>query len=217
MQPYEEAAEERRRNAEGNVKTALNVASAIPYAGSAFVLGKAGNEIIKRIKPFLNEYIPQSLAMKGLNKINSGFGKFFNKAMDDGYDFSEVKEFIKSKLPSKEDGKENNIIHQYSPDLDLYMKERISKGLSPIMAAGTAMFEKKFKEAINKMTKDHKSDWASIVRSVYGDQEEVYPDQRVANEGPTMSAEEIIAQTSPEQMSPGMQKLAQLLQQRQRR
>lgn len=169
MQPYQEASQEIRRQGEMPLKIAKGAAGAGATVGAA-ALG-AG---IGRVIPFLSKYVPQDLAIKGLNKIDPRFGKFIQTALDAGESFEGVKEFIGGKIeeeqsPTKQNG---NIIEQYSPNLFQYMKDLMGKGSSPIDAAAKArkFLDKKQQDIISKMEKDHKTDWSSIVQSVFGGQ-----------------------------------------------
>ncbi len=162
MQPYQRAGEETRRQSEAPLrlaKTGLSVAGSV-----------AGTAALGRVMPLLNELIPQSLAIKGLSKIDPRFGKFINTVLDNGGSFDEAKEFIKGKAESSQQKApdQRSIIEQYSPELNQYMKDKIQKGISPTQAAHLADVSGKFKEAINKMSKDHKTPFLSIVQSIFG-------------------------------------------------
>jgi hypothetical protein len=125
--------------------------------------------------PFLNQYIPPGLAMKGINKVAPKLGSFLQKGHEMGLDVQEGLDFIKDKIggDQKESAKKKgNIIEQYSPNIFQYMKELIGKGSSPIDAAAKArkFLDKKQQDIISKMEKDHKTDWSSIVQTVFGGQ-----------------------------------------------
>lgn len=184
MQPYQEATEEISRQGELPLKIAKNAVSAggavASAGGGAYLAGGALN----RVLPFLSKYIPPDLAMKGLNKIDPRYGSFIKKAMAAGKTFDEVKEFIGSKI--EEEGESNkpakqdrNIIEQYSPNLFQYLKDLIGKGSSPVQAAAKArkFLDKKDQDLISKMEKEHKTDWPSIVQSIFGGQGTAQPQQ----------------------------------------
>lgn len=159
---------ERDQRFRGNVaKGASTVAS--------LATGAAGGTLAAKVMPFLNQYIPAGLAMKGINKVAPKLGSFLQKGHEMGLDVEEGLNFIKDKLDGsqKEPAKENrNIIEQYSPNLFQYLKEMIGTGNTPIQAAAKAKknLDKKFQEMISKMEKDHKTDWSSIVEMVFGGQ-----------------------------------------------
>ncbi len=169
MQPYQEASREIQRQGEAPI-TALKTAGAVAGSGLA----------LKRVLPFLSKYIPQDFAIKGLSKVDPRFGTFINKALNEGADIDEVKDFIKSKVAPQEEEEEpeaaqgqnpkdaRNIIEQYDPELHTYLRQKIKAGESPIKAGTQALTHGRFKRAIDKLTKDHKAQWADILQSVYG-------------------------------------------------
>lgn len=124
------------------------------------------------ILPFLSSYIPQNLAIKGLSKINPRLGQFAQTALNSGESIDDVKEYIKGKVtPSEEEQnalQSGNIIEQYSPELHEFISSEIEKGRSPIEAGALAELNGKFKNAIGKLTKDHKSPFSTLLQTVYG-------------------------------------------------
>ena len=171
MQPYQEAAEEVKRQGELPLKIAKSIGKGTASAAASYLGGGA----INRVLPFLSKYIPENLVKKGLSKIDPRYGKFIDKALSGGKSIENVKDFIGEKIEeSSESGqapKENrNIIQQYSPELHQFMDQQIKQGRSPIEAAAIAQNDKKFSEIIKKLSKDHKSPWSSIVEGVYGGQ-----------------------------------------------
>lgn len=95
MIPYQEATEAIRGQSEMPIR-ALKTAGSLALSGTAGVSALKGASLLKRALPFFNKYIPQDVAIKGLNKIDPRFGKFINKAMSEGKTFEEIKEFIQS-------------------------------------------------------------------------------------------------------------------------
>lgn len=170
MEPYQEAAEATKRAPLFNA--AKNVA-----AGAAGAVGfRAANAVISKVAPLLSSFVPESFAKKAIAKIDPRIGQFLNHAEEAGATFDEAKEYISQKLqtpPESEPAKQNgNVIQQYSPHLFTYLKELIAKGKTPVQAAATARqsLEKKHQDIISKMEKDHKTDWSSIVQSIFGGQ-----------------------------------------------
>ena len=163
MNPYEKTANEMKRQSEERPKQLAKNALAI---GSTLATAGSFAPILARAAPFLSEYIPEVLAIKGLSKINPKMGNFVKKAMDDGFDFNEVKNFIGEQISDsqKPQGK-GNIIEQYSPELHQYIKDEKQKGKSGL----SAITFPKFKTIIEKLTNDHKASFADILKSVYGD------------------------------------------------
>ena len=168
MQPYQEASQEIRRQGELPGKALKTVGSLAATAGSAY----AGGSILGRVVPFLNKYIPEDLAIKGLSKIDPRFGTFIKKALSAGKSFDEVKEFITGKAEEgerSEKAKESrNIIEQESPELHQFIDQEVKNGREVIQAGALAQNDKRFKSIIDKLTKQHKTPWSSILRSIYG-------------------------------------------------
>ena len=132
----------------------------------------AAPAIGSRILPFLSEYIPVDLAMKGISKISPKVGDFLRKGMESGLDVKEGLNFLKDKLTPKESAEESrNIIEQYDPELHQFLDQEIKKGRTPIEAGALAQLNKKFTSSITKLTKDHKTPWSGILQSVYGGQQ----------------------------------------------
>lgn len=165
MQPYQEASEEIRRQGQLPIK-ALKTAASI---GTSVASAYAGGATLSRVLPFLSNYIPQNIATKGLEKIDPRFGKFINTALSAGKSFDEIKDFIKDKAQGAEEPKDNrNIIQQYSDQLAAFLENHIKNGRQPLEAGALAQLDPKFQKIINKIEKDHKSPWSSILQSIYG-------------------------------------------------
>lgn len=157
-----EAYNERKENIKGGVKKVIGAGI------SATSLGLGA-----RILPFLNEYVPLDLAMKGINKVAPKIGQFLMKGQKNGLDLKQGLEFLKEKISTQEQEttktKENrNIIEQYDPELHTYIDQNLKKGMSLLEAGNQALKHGRFKKAIEKMTKDHKAPWASILQTVFG-------------------------------------------------
>lgn len=175
MNPYEKTSQEMKRQSEGPKRFAKS-ASGVGLASFAPVMARAA--------PFLSEYITPEMAVKGLSKIHPKLGEFVGQALGGGYDFDEVKDFLKegvAESQANEQGQENsqepakqskNIVEQYSSELHQFLLDKIKSGKSPLEAAGLALLpttgQKDFKKIVDKITKDHKVPFASIVESIYG-------------------------------------------------
>jgi hypothetical protein len=165
MQPYQEATQEIRRQGEAPLKIAKNAAA---VGSAALAAGSVG-----RILPFLSKYVPEDLAIKGLNKIDPRFGSFIQKAMDAGESFSQVKEQIESKMEGaseteKAAKQDKNIIERESPELHTFIDQEIRNGRKPIEVAAIAQNDKRFASTIQKLMKEHKTPWSQIIESIYG-------------------------------------------------
>lgn len=168
MQPYQEANQEIARQGERPLKALGGIASVGLSAGAAGLGGMA----LGKVMPFLNKYIPQDIAIKGLSKVDPRFGKFINKAMEAGKSFDEVKEFIQEKISSSERDKEDsqqNIISKHSPNLFAFLQQEIGKGRSAEEAAALARLPANgFAKDIDTIEKNAKSRWSDIISSIFG-------------------------------------------------
>ena len=178
MQPYQKANEEqiRQRDLPSNF---LKKAASVGGTAAASYLG-AGT--ISKVLPFLSKYIPEDLAIKGLNKIDPRFGKFINHAMKGGHSFDEVKDFIGEKAQSEMSKENRNIIEQESPELHEFILSHIKQGRKPLEAAALATLDTSrgpnFKQIISKLQKTHKVNWGQIVQDLYGNGEQELPEQQ---------------------------------------
>lgn len=134
--------------------------------------------IASKIMPFLNQYVPTALAVKGIDKISPKLGSFLKKGQEMGLNIEEGLDFIKQKLGGEkksENAKDNrNIIEQYSPELHQFILGEIQNGRSPLEAGAIATLSRKgeegFKKIIDQIVKDHKTPWSAILETVYGSQ-----------------------------------------------
>lgn len=198
MQPYQEANEASKYQGEAPSRLAKKgLALASTFA--------AGAGTLARVMPLLSEFIPPGLAIKGLSKIDPRFGKFINTAMENGENFDQVKEFIKEKAESSNaKSDQRSIIEQYSPEIYEFVKHSIQIGKSPLDIAFSSDTGR-FKPIIKKMTEDHKTSWANIIKSEFGEGKTVPSQQQEQAQSP--------AQMQPQQQSgPGNQAMMAILQ-----
>src|ERR1700679_1957932 len=90
MNPYENTAREIKRQSEGPQRFAKKALTVGATAAGALSFAP----LLARAAPFLSQYIPEDLALKGLSKVSPKLGKFVGDAMNSGYDFKEVKDFL---------------------------------------------------------------------------------------------------------------------------
>lgn len=169
-------------SAENQVQSSQNFASNVKNTAKSLALGVGsaalGASLTKKILPFLNDFIPTELALKGISKISPKIGEFLRKGQSMGLDVKQGMNFLKQKINgedenSQEEKKENpkqnrSVIEQYSPELYQFLQSEVGKG-RPILEAGAiAQSNEKFKKSIQKMEKDHKTDFSAILQSVFG-------------------------------------------------
>jgi hypothetical protein len=169
MRPDEQANQaeiERDERFRSNLKRGVGAAASI-----------AGGAAASRIMPFLSEYVPVDLALKGLSKVSPHIADFLKRGQSAGLDIKEGMNYVKDLMKPQETKQETpapekkNIVEQYSPELHQYIVEETKKGRPLLQVAALAQLGGKkgsFKKAIEQMEKDHKTPWSSIVESIYG-------------------------------------------------
>lgn len=207
MQPYQKASEALRKNGEYPINLAKNLG--LTAAGGA--VGKFGayaaGALLSKIKPLLNEYVPDNIMEKGLEKVDPRFGKFINGAKEAGFDANEIRSFIDKKTqPPKED---RNIIEMESPELHQTVLDLIRNGKKPFDAAIEAAKNKKFQKNIMKLEKEHKTGWGKLVQTIFGS------DVGMPKSG--LSRQDLVAQgqqqmQQPQQPGQGQQALMAVMQ-----
>ena len=152
MQPYQKAALANKEHGE--------------IANTAF---QGGVNVISQMMPLLSQYVPPLLALKGLSKLNSGISSFIKAASNSGQQPEQIVDFIRNKVsPSQEQKPQGNVIEQYSPELFQFLKSQIDSGRDVMQAGALAQNENRFASVIQKMSKDHKANWSSILQTVFG-------------------------------------------------
>lgn len=161
------------------------------------------------------------MAMRGIQKISPEVGKFLKKGQVMGMDIKEGLNFLKDKLSPKNE-EENvdltqkgsdrrNLIEQYDPELNTYIKENVKKGMSIIQAGHNALKHSRFKQAIDKMVKDHKAPWTSILQSVFGSEQKPQANQQMQQNEQEQSPQQQ-TQQSISNIGPGQKALMGILQ-----
>lgn len=177
MQPYQKAAEESKRQKMQTGQFLGNIALGSVGIGLTGGFGKnIASSMIPKIKSFLNEYIPEDLAKKGMEKLNPKIGEFIKHGMGFGYTYDQMKEFLGDKIGREEENiqakESRNIIEQESPELHQFILDQIKQGRKPLEAGAIATLNRSgqpsFSKAIDKLTKTHKIPWSKIIESVYG-------------------------------------------------
>lgn len=168
-----EAEVERDQNFRGKVGKAITTTASIGTAAiGGPIAARAAGPLLTKVMPFLNQYIPAALAMKGINKVSPKLGAFLNKGQEMGLNVQDGLDFLKEKLTSSSQQQttkeKRSILEQYSPELHKFISEEVTKGRSPIEAAALAQNDKRFADVIKKLTKDHKTSWSQIVEGIFG-------------------------------------------------
>jgi len=221
LQPYQEASEEFVRQSKAPFKFARDVATTATGIG-------AGSAVIKRVLPFLNKFIPQDMAIKGISKINPTLGKFISTSINQGHAVDDVFSYIKNKATAnageaqameqeelynqkqqaKKPKENRNVIQQYSPELHQFIAQEVTKGRQPIEAAAIAYNDKRFQSVIKKLEKDNKTPWSNIVEGIYGGGQyggavNAQTAQQAIPQPPSQAQNAAAVQSQPQQQQPG--------------
>ena len=155
-----------RSNVKSGISAAATVASTVAPVALASKIG--GSALASRIAPFINEYVPVDLAMKGINKLSPQLGNFLKKGQEAGLDVKEGLNFIKESLGNDSAKNNKNIIEQESKELHDFVLNEIKKGTNPMAAGLMASNEGKFKGAIKKLKEKTKLNWGDLVNQIFG-------------------------------------------------
>ena len=165
--PDQQLYQNKKKQADDVRSTLTNVAATAAGAGVAGLASKA--------LPWLSEFIPSGLAMKGLNKISPKLGQFLQAGISAGLDPKEGMEFLKNGITESQTENEQpakqslGIIEQHSPELHKFIENEIKKGKSPLQAGVEATRgNDKFTKAIRKITQAYRMPWSAIIESVFG-------------------------------------------------
>lgn len=109
-----EASNKRDKKIKTGVKSALSIATAV-----------SGYGIAHKILPFLSNYIPSELAVKGISKISPKIGNFLKRGMESGLNVKDGLDFLREGLNGKEEKQKED---PYKPLLGKLgqMKDRLS-------------------------------------------------------------------------------------------
>lgn len=184
MRPDEKAVEsEIQRDQDFRSHVSKGVATAATLGTGAATAGAA-----TKILPWLSKYIPADLAMKGLSKVSPKLADFLKRGQSAGLNIEDGIQYIKDQFTNSEKGEKNNgenpkeqrnIIEQYDPELYTYMSMKVKEGMSPLEAGQKALGHGRFKNAVDKMTKDHKASWSAIIQSVFKMEGQQQPKQQM--------------------------------------
>ena len=179
-EPYHRASKALREGEEYPLHVLKNAGLTALGGGAGAFGAKALGKVLPAVGALINQYVPENIAMAGLNKIDPRFGKFLQGAMAEGYSFDELRQFLGDKIQkTQEQAKpDKNIIEKESPELHQFLDQEIRKGRKPIEAAALAQNDKRFSSIIQKLSKSHKTPWSQIIESIYGTGETAQQNQQ---------------------------------------
>lgn len=155
---------------------------------TALGLGSAafGAGLTSRILPFLSEFIPADLAMKGISKVSPQIGKFLKNGQDMGLGLKEGLDFLKNKMNPQQEQKQNSpidMIKGYSPELSEFLMKHIQSGRQPQEAAAMAKMPGKFDKDVRNIEKDTGENFVDLINRLFGVQQPSPTQQPQAQQG----------------------------------
>lgn len=170
MRADEIANEEEIRRSQGRDKFIKKGASLAIGAGTAAL----GAGIASKISPFLSEYIPLDIAMKGISKVSPKVGDFLKKGQSLGLDMKEGFDFIKENLsPKEEPKKQANPVQDFEinyPEIAQALANTMKQGQSPDAAAGILKTSSSFGKKVKELEKSVGKNFVDYVLELFGPQ-----------------------------------------------
>lgn len=193
LRPDEKAALkhiETAKSNEGLVKQGIGLAAG--FAGA------------NKILPLLNEFVPSSLALQGLKKVDKRIGTFIDKTLENGFSGESVLGFLRDQFGQKtseptQTSKETQPLHplqefeQTYPDIAQAMSNLINQGQSPQAAAAILKQSTPFSSKIKRLEKDVGKNFVDYVLELMGGN---------AGQMQQPSAQQQVAQPQAQQMEP---------------
>lgn len=210
LRPDEEANQaeiQRDRDFRSNVGSSLK--SGAKALGAAAVGGAAyASPLASRIMPFLSQYVPSEMSVKGISKISPMVGDFLKRGQNMGLPIEEGLDYLRSQFSEKAPPKESrSIIEQYDPELQKYISENLKKGMSLVEAGQKALKHERFSKVIKDLIRDHKASWSSILSTVFGGGQQ-QPEQQMQPPEQQAQAPQQAPQQAAQQQGAGRQRLA---------
>lgn len=156
-----------RRNLEQSKSAKKGIKTAAGIASTALGVG-----LSSKVLPFLNEYLPLDLAIKGISKVSPEIGNILKKGQSMGLDLKEGMEFIREKL-KPEQPKEHPIIaeaRQFEteyPDIAQAIENYINQGQTPEAAAAIVKQSTPFSAKIKKIEKEKGKNFIDYILELF--------------------------------------------------
>lgn len=177
LRPSESAALAEIERSKKNDQLLKKGANLAVSAGTAALGVGAASKIL----PFLNEYIPIDLAIKGISKVNPKIGEFLKKGQSMGLDIKQGLDFIKGQFEGEkephekveEPAKKGNPLQDFEtnyPDLAQGLMNTIQNGQSPEAAAGILKTSTALGKQVKKLEKEIGMNFVDYVLQLFGPQ-----------------------------------------------
>lgn len=158
--------------------------------GAGLAVGAASGLAASRVLPFLNDFIPVDLAIKGISKVNPKIGSFLKKGQEQGLNLKDGLDFLKQQFSPSEEVKQSNPLQDFEtnyPDIASALSRTIQNGQSPDAAAAILKNSSSFSRDVKKLEKEVGKNFIDYVLELFGNQSQ-QPQQQVQQE-PQISQE----------------------------
>lgn len=220
MQPYQRAALDLQEREE-------KIGRAGTYAAGA-AGGLAGGALARKMIPFLNKLIPESLAIKGLSKASKNFPGFLERAKANGKSFEDVRDYLSESVQNEMgEGEEeaeiadqqDNPIFRFSRRLGKFVEDAFKVGHTLDEVAGMVSSPgNKFAKEVQHIEKVLGVSFRKLLKTLYGGGEgDMQPPRAVEEsagqpgQGPGWQGGQAVTTMQPPQGGGGGQGQQQLL------
>ncbi len=153
--------------------------------GAGLAIGAASGLGAARVLPFLNDFIPVDLAIKGISKVSPQIGAFLKKGQSQGLDMKEGIEFLREQFSPKEEVveqevKKKNPIQDFEtsyPDIAGALARTMQNGQSPDAAAAILKTSTAFGKDIKRLEKETGKNFIDYILELFGNRGQQQPQQ----------------------------------------
>jgi hypothetical protein len=171
-------------------------ASAVVGTGATLL----GAGLASKVMPFLNEFVPLELALKGINKVAPQIGQFLKKGQSMGLNVQQGLQFLKNNLQPNQQTQQANPLQEFEtnyPDIAQALNGYIQQGQSPDAAAAILKSSTPFGKKIQDLEKSVGKNFIDYVLELFGN-----PQQQISQQ-PQQAAPQ--AQQQMQQAQQGQQ------------
>jgi hypothetical protein len=151
-------------------------ASAVVGTGATLL----GAGLASKVMPFLNEFVPLELALKGINKVAPQIGQFLKKGQSMGLNVQQGLQFLKNNLQPNQQTQQANPLQEFEtnyPDIAQALNGYIQQGQSPDAAAAILKSSTPFGKKIQDLEKSVGKNFIDYVLELFGN-----PQQQISQQ-----------------------------------
>ncbi len=144
--------------------------------GAGLAVGAASGLGAARVLPFLNDFIPVDLAIKGISKVSPKIGDFLKKGQAQGLNMKEGIEFLREQFSpiektTQEQVQQSNPLQDFEttyPDIAAALAKTIQNGQSPDAAAAILKTSTPFGKEVKKIEKETGKNFVDYILELFG-------------------------------------------------